>query len=102
MFRRDLIGAWQRPQLALSVGLSHIRGGKGVDAVMIVLGADAHKRSHIIAAVQVASGEVSGDTTAAANAWVTSTSHTRGYYTLQRICGLAYRRDDPSAPDDAG
>ena len=35
---------------------------------MIVLGADAHKRSHTIAAVQTATGQVLGDKTAAATA----------------------------------
>jgi transposase len=35
---------------------------------MIVLGADAHKRSHTIAAVQAATGEVLGDKTAAVSA----------------------------------
>ena len=68
MTRRDLIGAWHRPQQALSAGLSHIRDGKDVDEVMIVLGADAHKRSHTVAAVQAATGQVLGDKTAAATA----------------------------------
>jgi hypothetical protein len=36
--------------------------------IMIVLGADAHKRSHTIAAVQTATGQVLGDETAAATA----------------------------------
>ena len=35
---------------------------------MIVLGADAHKRSHTVAAVQAATGQVLGDKTAAATA----------------------------------
>jgi hypothetical protein len=35
---------------------------------MIVLGADAHKRSHTIAAVETATGQVLGDKTAAAAA----------------------------------
>jgi hypothetical protein len=30
-------------------------------AIMIVLGADAHKRSHTIAAVEAATGQVLGD-----------------------------------------
>ena len=63
MTRRDLIGAWHRPQQALSAGLSHIRDGKDVDRVMIVLGADAHKRSHTIAAIEAATGQVLGDKT---------------------------------------
>ena len=36
--------------------------------VMIVLGADAHKRSHTIAAVEAATGQVLGDKTTAATA----------------------------------
>jgi transposase len=57
-----LIGAWQRLQA------SHVRRAslsvkvKGTKAT-IVLGADTHKRSHTIAAVTAASGELLGDKT---------------------------------------
>jgi transposase len=34
-----------------------------VDEVMIVLGADTHKRSHTLAAINVATGQVLGDKT---------------------------------------
>jgi transposase len=39
-----------------------------VDEVMIVLGADAHKRSHTIAAVDAATGQVLGEKTVAVGA----------------------------------
>ncbi len=42
---RDLIGAWHRPKQAVSAGVSHLVEVE-VDRVMIVLGADTHKRSH--------------------------------------------------------
>jgi hypothetical protein len=44
------IGAWQRPQQALSAGSPLSDRAKGTDA-MIVFGADMHKLSHTIAAV---------------------------------------------------
>jgi hypothetical protein len=64
MSRRDLIGAWQRPQQAVSAGRSSIRIGKDVDEVMIVLGADTHKRSHTVAAID----QLLGDKTVAVGA----------------------------------
>src|ERR1043166_1351069 len=61
---RDLIGAWHRPKQALSAGRPLSIEVKG-DKVMIVLGADTHKRSHTIAAVRAATGELLGDTAVA-------------------------------------
>ena len=59
MFRRDFIGAWHRPQQAVSAGGPLIE--VEVDGSMIVLGADTHKRSHTIAAVLAATGELVGE-----------------------------------------
>jgi transposase len=59
--RRDLIGAWQRPQQAVSAGGPPIE--VEVDEVMIVLGADAHKRSHTIVALSAMTGEFVGEQT---------------------------------------
>src|SRR5215217_4076528 len=59
--RRDLIGAWQRPQQAVSAGGPPVE--VEVNGVMIVLGADAHKRSHTIVAVSAATGELVGERT---------------------------------------
>src|SRR5512132_595401 len=42
---------------------SSIRNAKDVDEVMIVLGADTHKGSHTLAAINVATGQVLGDKT---------------------------------------
>jgi hypothetical protein len=56
-----LIGAWQRPEQAVSA-----RRPPPVteeDEFMIVLGADTHKRSHTIAGVGAATGEVLGERT---------------------------------------
>ena len=50
-------GAWQRPKQAVSAGRP-TRFGMEVDEVMIVLGADTHKRSHTIAAVSASTGEL--------------------------------------------
>jgi hypothetical protein len=52
-----LIGAWHRPKQAMSAGVSAFSRGER-DEVMIVLGADMHKRSHTIAAVAAATGEL--------------------------------------------
>src|SRR3954470_19025385 len=62
MSRRDLIGAWHRPQQAMSAGRPLSVEVKGTRA-MIVLGADMHKSSHTIAAVSASSGELLGDKT---------------------------------------
>ena len=59
---RDLIGAWHRPKQAVSAGVSNSVEVE-VDRVMIVLGADTHKRSHTIAAVSATSGELLGEQT---------------------------------------
>src|SRR5215217_7922333 len=59
--RRDLIGAWQRPQQAVSAGGPPVE--VEVNGVMIVLGADAHKRSYTIVAVSAATGELVGERT---------------------------------------
>jgi hypothetical protein len=50
MARRDLIGAWHRPQASHVGRASAFSEVKGTEA-MIVLGADMHKGSHSIAAV---------------------------------------------------
>src|SRR3954466_7501960 len=63
MFRRDLIGAWQRPKQAVSAGRPLTEAQ--VDEVMIVLGADTQKRSHTVAAVSAATGELLGERTVA-------------------------------------
>ena len=62
MSRRDLIGAWQRPQASVVRRASAFSEVKG-DRVMIVFGADTHKSSHTIAAVGASTGELLGDTT---------------------------------------
>src|SRR4029079_19739613 len=59
---RDLIGAWHRPKQAVSAGRPNLVEAE-VDEVMIVLGADTHKRSHTIAAVSATSGELLGEET---------------------------------------
>jgi hypothetical protein len=61
--RRDLIGAWQRPQQALSAERPASGWKRMWTRAMIVLGADTHKRSHTLAAINVATGEVLGDKT---------------------------------------
>jgi transposase len=60
--RRDLIGAWLRPQQGVSAErpLASINEG---DEKMMVLGADLHKRSHTVAAVEAATGELFGEKT---------------------------------------
>src|SRR4051794_1293687 len=40
-----------------------LHGGEGGTRIMIVLGADTHKRSHLIAAVAAATGELRGEQT---------------------------------------
>src|SRR3954462_11385462 len=60
MARRDLIGAWQRPQASHVRRASAYSEVKGTEA-MIVLGADMHKCSHSIAAVAGETGELLGD-----------------------------------------
>src|SRR5215212_9866660 len=62
MSRRDLIGAWHRPQQAMSAGRPLSVEVKGTK-VMIVLGADMHKRSHTVAAVGATTGELLGERT---------------------------------------
>ena len=62
MSRRDLIGAWHRPQQAVSAGRPLSVKVKGTKA-MIVLGADMHKSSHTIAAVAAATGELASEKT---------------------------------------
>ena len=59
-----MIGAWHRPQQAMSAGRPLSIRVKGTNA-MIVLGADMHKSSHTIAAVSATSGELLGDKTIA-------------------------------------
>jgi hypothetical protein len=63
MTRRDLMGAWHRPEQAMSAGRP-LQSSEGTK-VMIVLGADMHKSSHTIAAVGRACGELLGDKTIA-------------------------------------
>src|SRR5688572_29366447 len=49
--RRDLIGAWLRPNSGVSTDrFQHLRLLKG-DWTMVVLGTDSHKRTHTIVAV---------------------------------------------------
>ena len=60
--RRDLIGAWRCPQQAMSAGRPP-RPRRRRTRSMIVLGADTHKRSHAIAAVVGATGELLGERT---------------------------------------
>ena len=50
-----MIGAWHRPQQAVSAGCPLSVEVKG-DGLMIVLGADMHKGSHSIVAVDAATG----------------------------------------------
>ena len=57
-----MIGAWHRPEQAVSAEVSNSVEVE-VDEVMIVFGADTHKRSHTIAAVGAASGELLGEQT---------------------------------------
>src|SRR3954447_15349969 len=59
--RRDFIRAWHRPQQAVSAGGPLVE--VEVDEAMIVLGADTHKRSHTIAAVSAATGQLIGEQT---------------------------------------
>src|SRR4051812_44422820 len=63
MFRRDFIGAWQRPKQAVSAGRPLTEAE--VNEVMIVLGADTPKRSHTVAAVSAPTGEVLAERTVA-------------------------------------
>src|ERR687895_676902 len=62
MFRCDLIGAWQRPQQAVSAGRPLNPRWRWTRSMM-VLGADTHKRSHTIAAVAAGTGELRGEKT---------------------------------------
>ena len=62
MPRRDLIGAWHRPEQAVSAGCPTQSRWRWTRS-MIVLGADTHKRSHTIAAVAATSGELLGEQT---------------------------------------
>src|SRR4051794_40684951 len=63
--RRDLIGAWQRPQQGVSAGCPFLTERREGDVGMIVLGADMHKRSHSIAAVSDTTGELVAERSAA-------------------------------------
>ena len=65
--RRDLIGAWHRPKQAVSAGCPLSVEVKG-DGLMIVLGADMHKSSHSIVAVDAATGQLMGEKTVAVGA----------------------------------
>src|SRR5215211_3946871 len=67
MSRRDLIGAWHRPQQAVSAGRP-TRSKWRWTRSMIVLGADTHKRSHTIVAVSARTGELLGEQTVQAGA----------------------------------
>src|SRR4051812_42487936 len=67
MARRDLIGAWHRPQQAVSAGCPLSVEVKG-DGLMIVLGAHMHKSSHSIVAVDAATGQLVGEKTVAVGA----------------------------------
>src|SRR5215204_4361699 len=58
---RDLIDAWHRLQQAVSA--RYPSPSRKEDEVMIVLGADTHKRSHLIAAVAAGTGELRGEQT---------------------------------------
>ncbi len=57
-----MIAPWHRPKQAVSAGVSNSVEVE-VDRVMIVLGANTHKRSHTIAAVSATSGELLGEQT---------------------------------------
>jgi hypothetical protein len=61
--RRDLIGAWLRPQQGVSAGRPLSQSGRKGDEKMMVLGADLHKGSHTVAAVEAATGELLGEKT---------------------------------------
>ena len=65
--RRDLKGAWSRPEQAVSAGRPLRPRGEGTQ-LMIVLGADMHKSSHTLAAVAAATGEMLDEKTAAVGA----------------------------------
>src|SRR5688572_12521929 len=49
--RRDLIGAWHRPNSVLSTDRSRVHPWKEETSDMVTLGVDAHKRTHTIVAV---------------------------------------------------
>src|SRR5215204_1546760 len=59
---RDLIDAWQRLQQAVSASCPSVLNDRRTRA-MIVLGADTHKRSHTVAVVAAATGELLGEQT---------------------------------------
>src|ERR687898_2366363 len=60
--RCDLIGAWQRPRASLVRRVS-TRVNERWTRLMMVLGADTHKRSHTVAAVAASTGELQGEKT---------------------------------------
>src|SRR5215207_7750910 len=66
MVRRDLIGAWQRPQQAVSAGRPACQSMTNPRRTreMIVLAADMHKRSHTVAALAAATAELLDEKTA--------------------------------------
>ena len=56
-----MIGAWHRPQQAVSAGRPLSIESKEWTDEMIVLGADMHKRSHTVVAVAALTGELVSD-----------------------------------------
>src|SRR5215204_2410850 len=61
---RDLIDAWQRLQQAVSTRRPPLEHQEE-DEVMIVRGADTHKRSQTVAAIAAGTGELLGEQTVA-------------------------------------
>ncbi len=49
--RRDLIGAWLRPNSAVSADRSSVTSSEEETVDMVILGADLHKRWHTVVAV---------------------------------------------------
>ena len=59
--RRDLIGAWQRPSTEACPPEVRFDGFEEGTVAMIVIGADTHKRTHALAAVDGGTGAVVGE-----------------------------------------
>jgi hypothetical protein len=84
--RRDLVGAWLRRHSGVSADRSGRQPLKGGDQIMVVLGVDAHKRTHTVVAAD-ANGRQLAFTTVAA----TSAGHSTrcvGRSSLRFGCGL--------------
>jgi transposase len=54
--RRDLIGAWLRPNSAVSADRSSVTSHEEETVDMVILGADLHKRWHTVVAVDASTG----------------------------------------------